>query len=222
MVTTTDRPAAATSTAVAQRNYDRLAPWYDWLAASEHALVEAGLQLLAVQPGERVLEIGAGTGKALVALAAAVGEAGRAIAIDVSPRMIEVSRRRLQRTGLACRVHLLRGDARALPVPSASCDAVFSSFALELLAPADLDAALTECRRVLRPGGRLGVVAMAERPRPGALDRLYRWAHRRWPGAIDCRPIALGPLLTRAGLQQVAVVPRSVWGLAVDLAVARR
>lgn len=222
MVTTKDAAVTATSTARAQRNYDRLARWYDWLAASEHPLVEAGLELLAAQPGEHVVEIGAGTGKALQILASAVGATGCVVAVDVSPRMLDVARRRLQTAGLADRVLALRSDARTLAVGTASCDAVFASFALELLAPADLNVALAECVRVLRPAGRLGVVAMAERPQPNALDRAYRWAHRRWPDTIDCRPIALGPLLTAAGLQVQQVVPRSLWGLAVDLALARR
>jgi len=62
----------------ARRTYDRLSRRYDLLAAAgERRCREAGLRLLAVKEGERVLEIGCGTGQALTALARAVGPGSR-------------------------------------------------------------------------------------------------------------------------------------------------
>jgi len=58
------------------KNYDRLSRWYDRFAGSEKAFTDLGLQMLAVKEGERVLEIGFGTGHALAALEAAAGSAG--------------------------------------------------------------------------------------------------------------------------------------------------
>ena len=67
------------SKAQAQATYDRLSRWYDVLAGgSERRLIDAGLQKLAVGEGEKVLEIGPGTGYAIVALARAAGDSGRA------------------------------------------------------------------------------------------------------------------------------------------------
>ncbi|HRX82504.1 MAG TPA: class I SAM-dependent methyltransferase, partial [Pirellulaceae bacterium] len=65
--------------------YDRISHAYDAIAdAGEHRARERGLEALAVQPGERVLEIGYGTGHSLVELAKAVGATGRVCGVDIS------------------------------------------------------------------------------------------------------------------------------------------
>ena len=68
--------------------YDRLSRWYDWLVAgSEHPLAGSGLKKLNASAGETVLEIGFGTGHALLTLVAAVGDAGKVVGIDVKKRV---------------------------------------------------------------------------------------------------------------------------------------
>lgn len=64
-----------------------------------------------------------------------------------------------------------------LPIPEGCFDAVFMSFALELFDESDTRTVLAECRRVLMPGGRLCIVAMAQPVRPNPMIRLYAWAH---------------------------------------------
>ena len=200
-------------------NYDRLSRWYDLLSGgAERALREAGLRELAVREGERVLEIGAGTGAALVELARAASPAGLALGIDLSPGMCRIAGLRI---GRPLRAAIACGDATRLPVAQNALDAAFMGFALELFDERDMHAVLTECRRVLRPGGRLCVVAMAEPARPTAMTRLYAWAHRRFPTAVDCRPITVSQVLAQGGFRVERLTRRSAWGLPVEIALAR-
>src|SRR5512141_1734901 len=85
--------------------YDRLSRWYGWLAAgSEQPLAQVGLRKLGVRPGETVLEIGCGTGQALLALAEMAGNTGKAYGLDISPGMISVAAKRIAQHQLSARV----------------------------------------------------------------------------------------------------------------------
>lgn len=201
----------------ARSSYDRLAGVYDLLAgASERPYRERALALLDVQAGERVLEIGCGTGEALVALAAATsGVTG----VDLSPRMVARSRARLADAGRTAVV--LEADAHALPVADASQDAVFMSFVLDLVDTLDLLPFLAEVRRVLVPGGRLGLVTMsADEGHPWAMA-IYAWAHRWFPVVVDCRPLHLRATLEAGGLRVERLEQGTMWGLGVAWALAR-
>jgi ubiquinone/menaquinone biosynthesis C-methylase UbiE len=114
-----------------------------------------------VRSGERVLDVGTGTGIVALHAADAVGAAGRVVGIDLSARMLAVARGKAQSAGVEARLELKRMDAEALELEDRAFDVVLSLFAL-LHFPAPL-AALAEMRRVLRPGGRL-VVAVGSRP----------------------------------------------------------
>jgi ubiquinone/menaquinone biosynthesis C-methylase UbiE len=215
-------------------NYDQLSRWYDLLAgSSERALRETGICELAVQPGERVLEIGCGTGAALVELARAAGPAGLAVGVDLSLGMCRESRRKLANGPRdtqhvfrdACSVEVrypsvLCGDGALLPFIDGAFDAAFMSFALELFDEGDMRSVLAECRRVLRSGGRLCVVAMAEPMRPTPMTRLYAWAHGRFPAYVDCRPIAVSQILALSGFSVEQLARHSLWGLPVEVALA--
>jgi demethylmenaquinone methyltransferase/2-methoxy-6-polyprenyl-1,4-benzoquinol methylase len=210
------------SKAEARSSYDTLSRWYDTLAASERRFAAAGVERLAPATGERVLEIGYGTGWTLVALARLVGSSGRVHGLDLSPGMRVVAERRLRRAGLAERVELTTGDACALPHGPACMDAVFMSFTLELFDTPEIPVVLAECARVLVPGGRICVVAMAAQQPPGIALRLYEWAHERFPRAVDCRPIHAAESLEAAGFTLVSVERRSTWGLPLDICLARK
>lgn len=190
------RPRAA-----ARASYDRIAPVYDLLeGAFEGPARNRGLRALAATRGERVLEIGFGTGHALRRIAAAVGPEGRVVGVDISSRMRDVAARRLATAGLANRVELRVGDALETNL-GRDLDAAFMSFALELLEERDMLHLLHGVRDALRPGGRVVVVAMATpRGRPSPVSRLYAWTHRRMPGVVDCRPIPAEDVLANAGL----------------------
>ena len=204
----------------ARRNYNRLSRWYDLFSASERRFTETGLSLLNVQPGERVLEIGFGTGHSLVTLAQSVGETGKVYGIDISDGMLELAQQRVRGAGLASRTELKLADATALDYPPESLDAILMSFTLELFDASDLPRVLGECTRTLRRGGRLGVVSMAKQDSPTV--RLYEWAHRRWPEMLDCRPIDAQAEISSAGFEIGETLVRSTWGLPVDIIIARK
>jgi demethylmenaquinone methyltransferase/2-methoxy-6-polyprenyl-1,4-benzoquinol methylase len=198
--------------------YDGISGAYDLIAdSSEHAARDLGLRALGVSSGERVLEIGCGTGHALVSLAGEVGPTGQVRGVDVSSGMMAVARRRIESAGLR-NVALTIGDARVLCFRSSVFDAVFMSFTLELFERTMPDV-LAEVRRVLCIGGRLGIVAMSDTGETNAMIELYAWLHRRWPQFVDCRPINLVGALQAAPFQIANVQATAIWGLPVIAAV---
>jgi len=202
-------------------NYNRLSHIYDlFTGISERRFTETGVKMLAVQPGENVLEIGFGTGHSLVTMAQAMDVSGKMTGVDISEGMVKVTQSRLKRSGLAGQVDLQVGDATDLPFNAACFDAVFTSFTLELFTSQDIPRVLKECRRVLRPEGRIGVVALAKAD--GVAVRIYECVHSQFPDIIDCRPIFVRKVIEEAGFRIARTVAGSVWGLPVNIVIARK
>lgn len=176
-----------------------------------------------VRPGETVLDIGCGTGAALLPLAEAVGPGGKACGIDIADEMIAVSSRRIESAGLADRVELFRGDAADLPWNEETFDAVFMSFTLELFDTPEIPGVLEECRRVLGADGRICVVSLGKRSsrRNPLMLRLYEWGHRKFPKLLDCRPIPAESFLREMGFETAAREEYSMAGLPVDVVLAK-
>jgi ubiquinone/menaquinone biosynthesis C-methylase UbiE len=200
----------------AKSTYDGLSRWYDALSGS------SGLQKLAVQEGETVLEIGFGTGHAILALAAAVGAAGKVYGIDISEGMYNITEERVNQAGLSDRVELRCDDATQIPFAAECFDAVFMSFTLELFDTPEIPAVLSECLRVLRPEGRICVVALSKGMKAGWMVRLYEWAHRKFPAYIDCRPIFVQKAVENAGFAISEVTDMSMWGLPVETVLGQK
>jgi ubiquinone/menaquinone biosynthesis C-methylase UbiE len=189
------------SKADAGKFYDRISGSYDWLGGlCERGQAVKALEGLNIRSGETVLEIGFGTGYCLRLIAAAVGSNGKACGIDLSGGMVRRARQRLEKADFLNRVELYRGDAKKLPFEDKTCDAVFLSFTLELFDSPEIPEVLGEIRRVLKPGGRLGVISLSKQDSSLAV-RLYEWVHNRWPKYVDCRPIYTESAIQTAGFK---------------------
>jgi len=144
--------------------FDRIAPVYDAM----NRVMTAGLDgrwrretaAAAVSPGDRVLDVCCGTGDLALACLRA---GGRVTGLDFSEPMLERARRK------SGEIEWLQGDALALPFEDDSFDAATVGFGVRNLE--DLDRGLAEMARVLRAGGRVGVLEIT-RPQ-GALEPFY-------------------------------------------------
>jgi demethylmenaquinone methyltransferase/2-methoxy-6-polyprenyl-1,4-benzoquinol methylase len=195
--------------------FDRIAPVYDAMNRVMTAGLDRSWRRLTVeavvQPGYRVLDACCGTGDLAVA---AEREGGIVTGLDFSPRMLERARRKSDT------VTWVEGDLLALPFDDDSFDAATVGFGVRNVA--DLEGALSELRRVLRPGGKVAILEITQ-PRgilrpffslwfdrvvpllgkvlPGGKAYTYLPASvRRFPGAEE-----LAALLERQGFAQVRV-----------------
>jgi demethylmenaquinone methyltransferase/2-methoxy-6-polyprenyl-1,4-benzoquinol methylase len=192
--------------------YNKIARVYDLLSEqSEKPMRENGLRKLAPQPGERILEVGFGTGHCLVEIARAVGAGGTVLGIDISDQMLAHAQGLLTKEGLADRVELKCGDAGRLPYESNSVDGLFFSFTLELFDTPEIPQVLAECKRVLRPGGRIVVVAVSKEGKQGVIVSIFEWAHLHFPNLMDCRPIYVRQALEAAGFTIREADVESMW-----------
>ena len=205
----------------AQASYDKMSRWYDTLASSEAKFRDVGLAKLNAQSGEKILELGFGTGHGLVALGQAVGEMGKVYGVDLSPKMCAIAQERVAQAGLSARVTLVCGDAAQLDFADNLFDAVFMSFILELFDTPEIPVVMAEVGRVLRDNGRCALVTLAKEI-PSTMVRLYEWGHDKFPNFFDCRPIFIQPILQAAGFTLVDSTRMAMWGLPVDITVAHK
>jgi ubiquinone/menaquinone biosynthesis C-methylase UbiE len=184
------------------RTYTWIAPTHDLLAL----LVERRARCLAVEwaaprNGERVLEVGVGTGLSFQKLLRR-NPSGFTDGIDLTPAMLRLARWRARRAGTASHWRLQEGDAYDLPFPAGTFDLAFSSYVFDLLPEADFVPVLREFARVLRPGGRIVLAAMTK---PQAwYERGWNALYRLWPPLLGgCRGVRLTFFLRKAGYQGV-------------------
>lgn len=119
----------------------------------------------------RVLDVATGTGDLAIEIARACPGA-TVIGLDPSAGMLAVARHKLAKRGLADRVHLVVGDAQELPQQSCEIDAATIAFGIRNVP--DRAKALRELARVVRPGGRIAVLELAEPRRGGLLAAVAR------------------------------------------------
>jgi demethylmenaquinone methyltransferase/2-methoxy-6-polyprenyl-1,4-benzoquinol methylase len=202
--------------------YNKIAGVYDLLAErSEGPMRATALKMFAPAPGERLLEIGPGTGHVLVELARAVGPAGRVFGLDLSENMLGQAKALLERENLADRVTLACGDAENLPYPADSLDGIFMCFTLELFDTPEIPRVLDQCQRALRPGGRIVVAAVSKEAKRGFVLQAFEWTHEHFPNLLDCRPIYARQALETAGFVVEDARVESMW-VPVEIVRARK
>ncbi|UCD14561.1 MAG: class I SAM-dependent methyltransferase [Thermoplasmatales archaeon] len=203
--------------------YNKMSRWYDVLAGQfEKKFRDAGLQKLNVRDHEKVLELGFGTGHCILALAQSVGNSAKVYGIDISEGMLDITRAKVEKVGIAGRIKLICSDAVKLPFEADFFDAIFMSFTLELFDTAEIPIVLHECQRVLRNDGRICVVSLSKNRRATLIMNLYEWAHKKLPKYIDCRPIFVQKALEDAGFQIQEVTDMSMWGLPIEIVLANK
>ncbi len=171
--------------------FDRIAPVYDLMNTVMTAGIDGRWRRTAIataglRRGDRVLDVATGTGKLALGAAGLVGAGGEVVGLDASPRMLA----RARAAGRASAVRWVEADAMAMPFDDRSFDAVTIGFGLRNLP--DTDAALREMSRLLRPGGRLVVLEIAEPPRGLARLMFVTWFRRIVPflGRLAGQPAA--------------------------------
>lgn len=113
-------------------------------------------EALALRPAEKILDVGVGPGFLAAEMAREVGPSGGISGIDISEHMLAMAHERCSKPGAFATVDFQLADATKLPFPDRSFDAVVSTQVYEFVA--DIDEAIGEAHRVLKPGGRLLVV----------------------------------------------------------------
>ncbi len=197
--------------------YDRLSCLYDLFSGSgEYRLGVQTLDRMGLRTGNTVLEVGFGTGRILQEFARRVGPDGHIYGVDISPGMCRVTRLRLEKAGVISQTMLTVGDGFCMPIAAGCMDGIFMGFTLELFDTPELLPVIQECLRILKPGGRLGIVCLSTTDKPGFIERLYARAHVHWPRLVDCRPIDPVSLLVDARLLQAPIATNSMWGLTVS------
>ncbi len=128
------------------------------------------IEMSAVRPGHRVLDIAGGTGDLTAKFSRIVGSEGQVILADINDSMLKVGRDKLMDNGIAGNVQFTQADAQFLPFPDNHFDCITIAFGLRNVT--DKDLALRSMRRVLKPGGRLLVLEFSKPANP-LLEKAY-------------------------------------------------
>ena len=202
----------------ARRFYDRVSTVYDWLAASEQEHIHKAVNKLPLKPGDKILDVGSGTGNALAWIAEKLSATGQVVGVDISHRMLQGSRAKIIRS--TPKPHLVQGDGANLPLQSSSFNGIFCAFTLELFSVDEIPVVLNEFQRVLQPGGFIAVLSLVQEPRSMAI-RIYELAHQLFPVIVDCRPIPLVNFLEQSGFSVIETYKETNWGLPLQIAIGK-
>ena len=206
-------PTAAPETERVRRIWEKLAPRYDKdIMRFEKILFSGGREWVCSQARGEVIDIGVGTGRNLEHYPKGI----RLTGIDISAPMLDIARQRASRLGRE--VDLREGDAQALEFANANFDTVV--FTLSLCSIPDDGKAISEAKRVLRPGGQLLLLEHVASPRwlVRTVQRLLDWITVRTVGDHLVRD----PLVhVQAQGFEVERMDRLKWGI-VERVAARK
>ena len=188
--------------------------WDKWSELIERGVApvsERLVELAGVEPGGRVLDVGAGYGEPTLTAARVVGAEGDVVATDISAGMLDFARKRAAAAGIE-NVEFVESDAISLDFPADSFDAALSRWGI--IFDPDGEGAAERVRACLKPGARFAISAWAEPQRVPMLAIPMQTAMARLeipppppgtPGPLSRpTPEAIGGLLEGGGFSDVA------------------
>lgn len=209
----------------ARRFYDAFGSRQDGQEFYERPAVEDLLAHMCLDEAGAVVEFGCGTGRIGAELLQQWLPANATyLGLDVSSTMVGLARERVGAFGARAAIRQTDGSPH-IDAPDGAFDRFLSTYVLDLLSEADIDTALAEAHRVLRPGGLVGLVGLT--PGNTGVSKLVTWVwqriHRLRPQLVGgCRPLDLAQRLPRDRFRirhHNVVTP---WGLASEILVAER
>ena len=174
--------AATENSRLVSEVFDAVAHRYDLMndlmsLGTHRVLKRVFCDSIGLRPGHDVLDIAGGTGDISRLIASVVEPTGSVTMLDANESMLRLGRDRLIDGGCA-EVQFVLGDAEAIPLPDESFNAITIAFGIRNIARKET--ALSECRRVLKPGGRLAILEFST-PKSRRLNALFRVYRRTWP-----------------------------------------
>jgi ubiquinone/menaquinone biosynthesis C-methylase UbiE len=209
----------------ARRVYDRIGARQDTQAFYEDHAVGRAVRHAGFADARSVFEFGFGTGRfAERLLSQELPQEARWRGVDVSPEMVRLARRRLERFG--ARAEVVQSDGSP-PVdePAGAYDRFVSNYVMDLLSEEDIRGVLDQAERMLRPGGRLCLVSLttgcstASRAVIGIWSRVHGLAPKLVGG---CRPLELRPRLVESAWNVLYHDRSATYGLPSEVIVAER
>ena len=205
--------------------YDRFGRKQDWQWFYEGPALRDLIARGGFEHAGAVFELGCGTGSFAERLFAQVlSPAASYVGVDLSSTMADLARARLARFADRASIQLTDGSLH-FPWPDGSFDRFVANYVLDLLAPSDINAALAEAHRLLRPGGRVCLLSLTHgcTVPSRVLVGLWTRIHRRNPARVGgCRPVQLLEFIDtghwRVDYQHVHVA----WGVPSQVVIASR
>jgi arsenite methyltransferase len=163
--------------------------------------------LLALEPGQTVLDLGSGGGIDVLLSAKRVGPTGKVYGLDMTDDMLALARDNQQQAG-ATNVEFLKGTIEAVPLPANAVDVIISNCVINL--SSDKDAVFREAFRVLKPGGRFAVSDVVVR---GEVPADVRRSMELWVGCIAgaLEESDYEARLRAAGFEDISIEPWRIY-----------
>jgi SAM-dependent methyltransferase len=158
-----------------------------------------------IKEGETVLDLGSGGGIDVLLSAKRAGPKGKAYGVDMTDEMLELARRNAATAG-AANVEFLKGHIEDVPLPAGSVDVIISNCVINL--STDKPAVFKEMKRLLKPGGRIGVSDIVAADALSPEERTQRGSYVGCiAGALSIQEYRQG--LESAGLVGIEIIPTS-------------